>query len=52
MSVPRSAQVDCRIEHSEQVDDTNEAWRFLSNYAKQLDGTSNVAQEDLMLNMF
>ena len=52
MSVPRGAQIDCQIEHSERMSDTNEAWRFLSNHAKQLAGKSNIAPEDLILSMF
>jgi len=49
IAVPRGSQIDCQIEHSERIGDTNEAWGFLSNHAKQLAGKFNVAPEDLIL---
>lgn len=52
MSVPRGAQIDCQIEHSERIGDINEAWRFLSNHANQLSGKSDISPEDLILGMY
>ena len=50
--VPRGAQIDCQIEHSERMGSINEAWHFLSNHASQLAERSNIAPEDLILSMY
>ncbi|KIL57627.1 hypothetical protein M378DRAFT_112740 [Amanita muscaria Koide BX008] len=49
ISVPRGAQIDCQIDHSERMNDVNEAWKILSNHAKLLAGKFSIAPEDLIL---
>ncbi|KAK2462508.1 hypothetical protein APHAL10511_005478 [Amanita phalloides] len=49
ISVPRGAQIDCQVEHSEHMSDVTQAWNFLIQHANQLAARFNVPEEDLIL---